>query len=122
MSGGRDESLLLDDVVDSAGRLVELGATLPPDPTSDRQYMESVLYNVIVLGEATKRLPGSTRRRFPEIPWSDMSRTRDRVVHHYEGVDWDALDGIMRRHLPGILPRLVEIRDVVRAEFDASQG
>ncbi len=121
MSGGRDESLLLGDIVEKATRLIELGAAFPEDPASDCGYTEGVLYNVIILGEAAKRLPVSTRERFPDVPWSDMSRIRDRVVHHYEGIDWFALRGVMCGYLPAILPRLVEIRDTLRTEFDAAQ-
>ena len=49
-------------------------------------------------------------------------RTRDRITHHYEGIDWEIVQRIMTTDLPPLLPRLVEIRDTVRAEFDATEA
>ena len=49
-----------------------------------------------------------------------MARTRDVIVHHYEGVNWPLIAEIIARDLPRLIPRLVEIRDTLRAEFDAA--
>jgi len=83
MCGARDESLLLDDLV-----------------------------------EAAKRLPPDVRERFGEVPWADMAETRDRVVHHYEGIAWEIVADIIENDLPPLLERLTEIRDILRAEAD----
>lgn len=47
-----------------------------------------------------------------------MARSRDRIAHHYEGVDWSLVAQIVQDELPPLLPRLREIRDLVRAEFE----
>lgn len=122
MCGRRDESLVLDDLVRAATRLTAImrsrGATpLGGDPDID----EVVLWNLTVLGEASKRLSAQTRERFPDVPWRELARTRDLVVHHYEGVDWPLIEQICRVDVPVLSPRLEEIRDLLRREFDAEQ-
>jgi uncharacterized protein with HEPN domain len=118
----RDASLILGDIVDSIGRLIELTAgRSTEDITADRSVAEAVLYNLVVLGEASKRVGTPTRQRFDDVDWSAMARTRDRLVHHYEGVDWEIVERIVRVSLPALLPRLVEIQDVLRAEDRASR-
>ena len=120
MSGRRDESLLLDDIVGACERLLELVAATPEGSLGeDRSVAEGIQFNLIVLGEATKRLPGWVRERYPDVPWRDMAETRDRIVHHYEGVDWLIVQRIADDELPHLLPRLRAIRDQLRAEFDA---
>jgi len=120
MSGRRDESLLLDDIVDAVARLVDLGGNTPTGTIGmDRGHSEMILWNLVVLGEATKRLDGSTRARFAQIPWNAMARTRERIAHHYEGVDWETVAQILTADLPVLLPQLAAIRDILRAEFDA---
>jgi uncharacterized protein with HEPN domain len=118
MSGVRDESLLLDDVLEAVRRLLELGARHGPELGADKDRDEAILFNLIVMGEATKRLAVDTRARFPDIPWADMAETRDRVVHHYEGVDWQVIRAILDRDLPPLIPRLAAARDLLRSEFD----
>jgi uncharacterized protein with HEPN domain len=119
VSGRRDESVTLDEIAAAVERLAELGRSLPEESEPAIAVMEGVLFNLIVLGEASKRLSPHTRGRFGDIPWSEMARTRDRVVHHYEGVDWDILRHVLRVDLPLHLPRVRAARDTLRAEFDA---
>ncbi|MDO9556183.1 MAG: DUF86 domain-containing protein [Coriobacteriia bacterium] len=122
MSGRRDESLLLDDVVHATSRLIELGSNEVTQLGDDLPSDERVLYNLIILGEAVKRLSPETRERFADVPWSPMARARDRVVHHYEGMDWPVIESIIRSDLPPMLPRLLEIRDILREEYDSERA
>lgn len=120
MSGRRDDSLPLDDIVDAAERLIELAERVPQGRLGlDREINEMVLWNLVVLGEAAKRLPAQTRERFPDVPWKRITGTRDQVAHHYDGVDWQVVTRIVADELPALLPRLTEIRDLLLAEFDA---
>ncbi len=117
MSGRRDDSLLLDDIVDAAERLVDLGRRFNTRALGeDRDTDEMVLFNVLVLGEACKRLQTETRARFPGIPWAEMARMRDVVIHHYEGLDWVVIGQVIGEDLPSLLPDLREIRDALRAD------
>lgn len=119
MCGARDESLLLDDLIEAASRLMELGAGVAPELLGDDlQRREGLLLNLIVLGEAAKRLLPDIRGRFGEVPWADMAETRERVVHHYEGIDWGVVADIIENDLPPLLKGLIRIRDILRAEAD----
>ncbi len=77
MSGKRDESLLLDDLIDATARLIELGKRVPVGRLGeDRDLSDSLMWNLVVLGDATNRLSTSTRARFSNLPWRDMAETR----------------------------------------------
>jgi uncharacterized protein with HEPN domain len=112
--------LVLDDTLDAAERLVELGSSAGVALGRERSVDDQVLWNLTVLGEATKRLSAAVRHRYPDVPWTEMAETRDRVVHHYEGMDWEVVTQILREDLPPLLPRLREIRDELSAEADAA--
>jgi uncharacterized protein with HEPN domain len=120
MSGRRDDSLLLDDLIGAGERLIELGARVPVGTLGlDLDVAEMIQWNLLVLGEASRRLRASTLDRFCDVEWSDLIRTRDQVIHHYEGMNWPLIAEVIADELPLLLPRLREIRDIVRAEFDA---
>jgi uncharacterized protein with HEPN domain len=40
-----------------------------------------------VIGEAVKRLSEDFRAAHPQVPWKLIAGTRDKLIHHYEGVD-----------------------------------
>lgn len=54
---------------------------------ADRKTQSAVLHQLLVLGEATKRLSPSFRDRHPGIPWRAIAGMRDRVIHGYDAVD-----------------------------------
>ncbi|MGH3929280.1 MAG: HepT-like ribonuclease domain-containing protein [Pseudonocardiaceae bacterium] len=58
---------------------------------------------VEIVGEAAKHVGAETRSRFPDVPWSDAARTRDRLTHHYFEIDLDVLWQTVTADLPDLL-------------------
>lgn len=57
----------------------------------DRQRRDALLWNFTVLGEAAAQLDAEVKERFPEIPWAQPSRLRNRIIHGYWSVDLEIL-------------------------------
>jgi uncharacterized protein with HEPN domain len=114
MSGVRDRSLLFDDMIAASTRLLELAPSVTGAGEPEQSVAEMVLWNLTMLGEAAKRVPEDVRTTFADVEWAAMARTRDVVVHHYEGVDWEVIRGILADYVPSLLPRLIEVRDRLR--------
>jgi uncharacterized protein with HEPN domain len=75
----------------------------------DYKTQDAVLRNLEVLGEAAKNIPDDFRKEYPDLPWTDMARTRDRLIHHYFGVNLDVVWGIAELELPDVVTKLVAI-------------
>ncbi|MGZ4666476.1 MAG: HepT-like ribonuclease domain-containing protein [Frankiaceae bacterium] len=58
---------------------------------ADRQRRDALLWNFTVLGEASTQLPPDFEERFPDVPWDQPSRLRNRIVHGYWSIDLDIL-------------------------------
>ncbi len=50
------------------------------------QLQDAVIRRIEIIGEATKNLPNKFTKKHPEVPWSKMARTRDKLIHGYFGV------------------------------------
>jgi len=70
----------------------------------DRRTVDAVVRNLIVIGEASSRIPKNVVAAHPEIPWAEMSAMRNLVVHEYFGVS----DRIVWDTVQHDLPPLVE--------------
>lgn len=57
---------------------------------------------IIKIGENVARLSVETTDRHPEVPWSLIKRMRDRLAHHYEGTDYEAVWDTLVVDLPTI--------------------
>lgn len=89
-----DDSVIVD-IVDAARCIGEF--LLEVDQSGfmqDREKQSAVLHQLMVLGEAVKRLSTDFREAHADVPWSNIAAMRDRLIHLYDDVDlqvvWDA--------------------------------
>jgi uncharacterized protein with HEPN domain len=78
---------------------------------TDRKTVSAVIRELEIAGEATKQLPASIRRKYPDIPWSDMAGMRDKLIHFYFGVDTEIVWKTIKVRIPELEPL---IQDVLR--------
>ena len=83
---------------------------------ADVKTQSAVLYQLSIIGEAAKLVPETWRRQHPDIPWRQIGRMRDRLIHHYFNVDLDVVWNtattdvpVLRNYLqPLVTPLLAE--------------
>lgn len=75
----------------------------------DRKTQSAVIHQLLIIGEAVKRLSEDFRTDQPDIPWSLIARTRDILVHHYEGIDLDQVWLIALNDLPKLLESITNL-------------
>ncbi len=66
---------------------------------ADVKTQDAVIRNLEVMGEATKSLSTELRVKHPDVPWKGMAGVRDRLVHHYFGVNLDIVWHIVTAEL-----------------------
>ena len=58
------------------------------------------------MGEATKRISDEFKDKYSEIPWKEIARTRDKIIHFYFGVDVDIIWDIVQADIPNLSKKL----------------
>ncbi|MGD0537659.1 MAG: HepT-like ribonuclease domain-containing protein [Verrucomicrobiota bacterium] len=71
--------------------------------------LDAVLYELVVMGEAARRLSPEIRAVHPEVPWRDMIGLRSIVTHGYDQIDDDELWQVIERDLPDLIRKLEAI-------------
>ena len=102
----RDPSALLD--IDRAARLILRFVEETDEDAfrTDLLTQSAVLHQMIILGEAVKRLSATFRVQHPHIAWSDAARMRDRLVHGYDTVDLGIVWDTATEDVPLLLSRI----------------
>lgn len=72
----------------------------------DEKTQSAVLHQLLVIGEAVKRLSEAFRKAKPVVPWKQLAGMRDRLIHGYDDVDLDEVWKTVATELPGIRARL----------------
>lgn len=54
----------------------------------DSKTQDAVVRNLEIIGEATKNLSAHLRMSSRKVPWKEMAGIRDKMVHHYFGVNY----------------------------------
>jgi uncharacterized protein with HEPN domain len=75
----------------------------------DTKTQDAVIRNLEILGEATKNLSEEFRTAHTGVPWKSMAGARDRLIHHYFGVNLDIVWQIVSTELPKVTEHLPNI-------------
>lgn len=105
----RDDSHLLDMLI--AARRVQRFASGRErrELEQDEVFRSAVLFQLLVLGEAAKRVSPAFREAHPEIVWKEPAGMRDRLIHGYNRIDLDKVWDTMMRRLPELIPALEKL-------------
>ncbi len=98
------------DILKAARRIRDFSAGLTQAQfNADPKTQSAVLHQIIILGEAVKRLSDEFRQEHAAIPWDEIAGMRDRCVHGYESVDFDIVWDVVSRHAPKVITYLETI-------------
>ena len=66
----------------------------------DDDYNRSIIRSLEIIGEASKRIPDNFKIQYAEIDWKGLSGLRDKLIHHYFGVDYELVWDIVNNEIP----------------------
>ncbi len=82
--------------IENFSRGISSAAELKDRPL-ERAGIERML---TIIGEAAKNLSPRIRKDYPDLPWKATAGMRDKIMHHYFGVDYEAVFETIRVDLP----------------------
>ena len=78
----------------------------------DKQKQYAIIRAIEVIGEAVKNLPENFVQKYPNVNWKQIGGTRDKLIHHYFGVDLDSIWKIITYDIPLLKKQVKEISDL----------
>ena len=76
-----------------------------------RRSSERLFAALEIIGEATKNLPDTIRNKGPDVEWRSIAGMRDKLIHHYFGVDYAIVWDVITSKLPSLRSSLTSISD-----------
>jgi uncharacterized protein with HEPN domain len=69
---------------------------------ADKVLSRACLKSLEIIGEASRNISEDLKRAHPEVPWRQMTGLRNKLFHHYFGVDWEIIADVLKNELPGL--------------------
>lgn len=106
----RDDTIRLCDMLDAAQAAIRvLGDHTVAQLESTESLALAVPHAVEIVGEAAGRVTRPFCEAHPEIPWSEVTGMRHRIVHDYFAVDYHRLWDTVHNDLPPLIDQLERI-------------
>ncbi len=97
----RDETLFLQDILDSVNAILEFTADIAIDEFSrNRLIYSATIREFEIIGEATIHLSDELIAKYNTVPWRDLKDFRNLLIHEYFGVDHEIVWNTICNDLP----------------------
>jgi uncharacterized protein with HEPN domain len=77
----------------------------------DLKTISAVLHQLMIMGEAVKRLEVKFKSNYPHIPWKEMAGMRDVLIHQYEDSDLAIIWAVVKKNLPTLVKDIKKLKD-----------
>lgn len=80
----RDYKIFLKDILNSMELIEDYVDELDFEEfKNDQKTIDAVIRNIEIIGEASKQIPEDIRKEYTNIPWKEMAKMRDKMIHGY---------------------------------------
>jgi len=113
----KNDSVYLRHILNSIERIEDYTEGMEKDDfLSSNLVQDGTIRQIEIIGEATKNLSKNIREKYSQISWSDIAGMRDRLIHHYFGVNLNAVWDTVKIDLPILKDEILVILDVLETE------
>ena len=106
----REHIFFIKDILDAIEKIEQFVGDMGFEEfVQDDKTSSAVVRKLEIIGEATKNMPLTIRKKYSMLPWSSMAKMRDRLVHGYFVVDHEIVWKVVKEELPALKPKIEEI-------------
>jgi len=106
----KDPLIFIEHILQSIGKIEAFSKNISKEKLSKSELKQYAIIRAIeIIGEAVKNLPDSFKNQYPDVSWKEIAGTRDKIIHHYFGVDLDIIWDIVKKDLPKLKKQMFEI-------------
>ena len=96
----RDDSGRIEDILEAINRIERVAVRGKDTFFEDEMVQVWVIHHLEIIGEAARGISPDFRKSNEKIPWSEIIGMRNILIHHYFGIDKDAVWRVVEHDLP----------------------
>lgn len=106
----KGDVVFLKHILDSIGAIEQFSKNTTKDKlNSNRLKRSAIVREIEIIGEAVKNISQNLKHEHKEVEWKEIVGTRDKMIHHYFGVDVNIVWDIVKNGLPKLKKQIQQI-------------
>ena len=106
----KGDVVFLEHILDSIEAIGQFSKNITKqDLVSNRLKRSAIVREIEIIGEAVKNISQNLKHKHKEIAWKEIAGTRDKMIHHYFGVDVNIIFDIIKKDLPKLKKQIQHI-------------
>ncbi|MBU1622921.1 MAG: DUF86 domain-containing protein [Candidatus Woesearchaeota archaeon] len=106
----KDTKIFIEHILENINDIEEFSLGLNKEElNSNKLKQKAIIRSLEIIGEAVKNIPNSFRNKYPKIEWNKITGMRDKLIHHYFGLDFDTVWNVIENELPKLKKQVEKI-------------
>lgn len=111
----KDDSIFVEHILESIEAVEKFSKGMTrSELVKNRLKQSAIIREIEVIGEAVKNISKSIKEKYKNISWREISGTRDKMIHHYFGIDLEIVWEIVKIGLPELKKQMIKIRTALK--------
>jgi len=113
----KDDLAFIEHILDSINAIEKFSKNINKEKLmSNRLKQSAIVREIEIIGEAVKNISKGLKNKHSEIQWKEIAGTRDKMIHHYFGVDLNIVWDIVKINLPDLKDKILKIKSEKKQE------
>ena len=79
------------------------------------EKQSAVIRQLEIIGEATKRISATIKKKYAQLPWKEMAGMRDKLIHDYPEIELPVVWKTANEDIPDIKK---QIEDIIKGDLE----
>jgi uncharacterized protein with HEPN domain len=107
----KEDLAFIEHILDSINAIEEFSKNMNKEElVLSRLKQSAIVREIEIIGEAVKNVSENLKNKHSEIEWKEIVGTRDKMIHHYFGVDLNIVWDIIKINLPDLKDKILKIK------------
>lgn len=97
----KDNAFYLNHIIESIEKIAVYSIEISQEQFMDNTLIQdAIIRQLEIIGEAVKNISPEIKKADDGIPWQDIAGMRDKLIHHYFGVDLYLVWYTIKKEIP----------------------
>ena len=113
----KEDLIFIQHILESMNAIRDFSENISKDELiSNRLKRSAIVREIEIMGEAVKNISEDLKNKHKEVEWKEIVGTRDKMIHHYFGVDINIVLDRIKKDIPILEKQMKKIREELKQE------